>query len=122
MTRRAIELLLLVALGAVAGWIRGTEGWTFGGALVGALVWSILDGLRARRVLRWLNKGEVSRAPDLSGIWPGTSMTGVPLQRPPELGDRRFLTDEELAAFWQSAEPVAQRKIHLPGLAVHRPS
>lgn len=69
MTRRAIELLLLVALGAVAGWIRGTEGWTFGGALVGALVWSILDGLRARRVLRWLNKGEVSRAPDLSGIW-----------------------------------------------------
>lgn len=69
MTRRAIELLLLVALGAVAGWIRGTEGWTFGGALVGALVWSVLDGLRARRVLRWLNKGEVSRAPDLSGIW-----------------------------------------------------
>ncbi|MBA4265723.1 MAG: phosphate regulon sensor histidine kinase PhoR [Comamonadaceae bacterium] len=69
MTRRAIELLLLVALGAVAGWIRGTEGWTFGGALLGALAWSILDGLRARKVLRWLNKGEVSRAPELSGIW-----------------------------------------------------
>ena len=38
MTRRAIELLLLVAMGAVAGWIRGTEGWTFGGALAGALL------------------------------------------------------------------------------------
>lgn len=70
MTRRTIELLLLVALGAVAGWIRGTEGWTFGGALLGALAWSVLDGLRARRVLQWLNKGEVSRAPRrLHGTW-----------------------------------------------------
>ncbi len=70
MTRRTIELLLLVALGAVAGWIRGTEGWTFGGALLGALAWSVLDGLRARRVLHWLNKGEVSRAPRrLHGTW-----------------------------------------------------
>jgi two-component system phosphate regulon sensor histidine kinase PhoR len=69
MTRRTIELLLLVALGAVAGWIRGTEGWTFGGALVGALVWSVIDGLRARRVLNWLNKADVARAPHLAGTW-----------------------------------------------------
>jgi hypothetical protein len=34
--------------------------------------------------------------PDLRGMWPIGHLTGVPLQRPPELGDRRFLTDEEL--------------------------
>ena len=31
-------------------------------------------------------------------MWPIGHLTGVPLQRPPEFGDRRFLTDEELAA------------------------
>lgn len=29
-------------------------------------------------------------------------------------------SDEELAEFWRKAEPVARRKIHLPGLSVHR--
>ena len=48
MTRRAIELLLLVALGAVWGWTQDSPAFTFAGGLVGALVWSILDGLRAR--------------------------------------------------------------------------
>ncbi|MBT9466855.1 phosphate regulon sensor histidine kinase PhoR [Hydrogenophaga sp.] len=69
MTRRAIELLLLVALGAVLGWTQDSPGWTFAGALVGALIWSILDGLRARSFLRWLNKADVTRQPRLSGTW-----------------------------------------------------
>ena len=69
MTRRAIELLLLVALGAVWGWAQGSAAITFAGGLVGALVWSFMDGLRARRVMRWLNKGEATRAPNLSGAW-----------------------------------------------------
>jgi hypothetical protein len=33
--------------------------------------------------------------PDLQGIWPGTSMVGVPLQRPQQFGDRNVLTDDE---------------------------
>lgn len=69
MTRRAIELLLLVALGAVWGWAHESPGITFAGGLVGALAWSFVDGLRARRVMRWLNKGEATRAPNLSGAW-----------------------------------------------------
>ncbi|MDP2018864.1 phosphate regulon sensor histidine kinase PhoR [Hydrogenophaga sp.] len=69
MTRRAIELLLLVALGAVLGWTQGSPGWTFAGALVGALIWSVIDGLRARSFLRWLNKADVTRQPRLSGTW-----------------------------------------------------
>ena len=35
--------------------------------------------------------------PDLSGIWPGTEMVGVPMQRDEKLGLRNVLTDEEFA-------------------------
>ncbi|HEX6997128.1 MAG TPA: hypothetical protein VF322_03225 [Gammaproteobacteria bacterium] len=35
--------------------------------------------------------------PDLRGMWPVDHMNGTPLERPPELGERRFLTDEEYA-------------------------
>ncbi len=69
MTRRAIELLCLVALGAVWGWAGDSTPWTFAGALLGALVWAVFDGLRAHRVLAWINRGEASRAPALSGTW-----------------------------------------------------
>ena len=69
MIRRAVELLLLVVLGAVWGWANDSANWSFAGALAGACVWSVFDGLRARRVLDWLNKGEVSRTPALSGVW-----------------------------------------------------
>jgi len=33
--------------------------------------------------------------PDLQGVWPGTSMVGVPMERPKEFGTRNLLTDEE---------------------------
>ncbi|HEV8393226.1 MAG TPA: hypothetical protein VGQ37_03085 [Vicinamibacterales bacterium] len=36
--------------------------------------------------------------PDLQGVWTSDDARTVPLQRPPELGDRRTLTDEEFAA------------------------
>jgi hypothetical protein len=36
--------------------------------------------------------------PDLSGVWPGTAMVGVPMQRDENLGLRNWLTDEEYAA------------------------
>ena len=35
--------------------------------------------------------------PDLQGTWTTDDARSVPLQRPPELGDRRMLTDEEYA-------------------------
>jgi len=35
---------------------------------------------------------------DLRGIWPIGHLTGTPLQRAEEMGERRYLTDEELAA------------------------
>ena len=36
--------------------------------------------------------------PDLQGNWPINHLTGVPLQRDPALGERRFLNDEEMQA------------------------
>src|SRR6185436_4959855 len=36
--------------------------------------------------------------PDLSGIWPGTAMVGVPMQRDEKLGLRYWLTEEEFTA------------------------
>ncbi|QCB45650.1 phosphate regulon sensor histidine kinase PhoR [Hydrogenophaga sp. PAMC20947] len=69
MIRRVVELLILVVLGAVWGWSHDSANWSFFGALAGATVWSAFDALRARRVLTWLNKGETSRPPALSGVW-----------------------------------------------------
>src|ERR1044072_7811900 len=36
--------------------------------------------------------------PDLQGMWPIDKLNGTPVQRPAELGDRRYLTDDEYAA------------------------
>jgi hypothetical protein len=36
--------------------------------------------------------------PDLQGIWPGTGMMGVPLERPANLGEKSQLTEEEFTA------------------------
>ncbi len=33
--------------------------------------------------------------PDLQGVWPGTEMVGVPLQRPQQFGSRNVLTEDE---------------------------
>ena len=35
--------------------------------------------------------------PDLQGVWPGTPMMGVPMERPRQFGERALLTDEEIA-------------------------
>jgi hypothetical protein len=35
--------------------------------------------------------------PDLQGVWTGTEMIGVPVQRPASMGERAVLSDEEFA-------------------------
>jgi hypothetical protein len=42
--------------------------------------------------------------PDIQGVWPLNHLIGVPLQRPTEFGERRFLTDEEFAEEVASVE------------------
>jgi len=69
MTQRLIELLLLVALSSAWGLVNESAGWAVAGALLGAVLWSLLDGVRARRLLNWLNTADTSQAPKLSGMW-----------------------------------------------------
>jgi two-component system phosphate regulon sensor histidine kinase PhoR len=69
MSRRFLELLLLVALGAGIGWAAHDPGLAFVGALAGAAAWYGIDALRARRVLRWLIKADGAGIPQLGGFW-----------------------------------------------------
>lgn len=47
--------------------------------------------------------------PDLQGIWPLNHLIATPFQRPEKYGDRRFLTEEELAAAQKSADARNKR-------------
>jgi hypothetical protein len=46
--------------------------------------------------------------PDLQGIWPGTDMVSVPFERPPQFGNRLFLTEEEFKAREKQAQRQAE--------------
>ncbi|MGC4397159.1 phosphate regulon sensor histidine kinase PhoR [Hydrogenophaga sp. T2] len=69
MSRRVLELMLLVALGASVGWAANEAALTFGGALVGAGLWALRDTIQSVRVLRWFNKADPSRMPAYGGFW-----------------------------------------------------
>lgn len=69
MIRRGLELLLLLLAGAAWGLIEAHAYLAVGGALLGALVWFMLDALRMRRLLAWLSQGDLSNLPRLAGIW-----------------------------------------------------
>ena len=46
--------------------------------------------------------------PDLRGIWPIDSVGRTPTERPPNLGTKAYLTDDEYAAAIRSADDTAQ--------------
>jgi hypothetical protein len=50
--------------------------------------------------------------PDLTGLWPVTHLNGTPVQRPPEFGERRLLTDQEYA---KRQADLAANRIRLAG-------
>jgi len=55
-----------------------------------------LDDFRADGDGSWDQPRTAWGDPDLQGTWPINHLTGVPLQRDPELGERRYLNDEEM--------------------------
>ena len=63
---------------------------------VAALVWAVTPVAAQERGSAWTMPRMVDGSPDLQGIW--TTQTFTPLQRPEHLGEREFLTDEEMAA------------------------
>jgi len=46
---------------------------------------------------RWSPPRTPWGAPDLQGVWTSDDARSVPMQRPPQFGERRLLTDEEFA-------------------------
>ena len=69
MTQRLMELLLFVVLASAWGLMHASAGWTVAGALAGVVLWSLVDGLRARRLLKWLATADTTQTPKLGGIW-----------------------------------------------------
>ncbi len=43
--------------------------WVLGGALVGGVVWMLLDAWRGYRVRSWLRRGDLDKAPQITGWW-----------------------------------------------------
>jgi hypothetical protein len=66
-------------------------------ALTAPLAWGQASGANARPSSSYRVPRTSWGDPDLTGVWPGTPMNGVPLQRDPALGARNVLTDEEFA-------------------------
>ena len=69
MTQRLMELLLCVVLASAWGLMHASAGWAVAGAVLGAVLWTLLDGLRAQRLLKWLATADTSQSPKFSGIW-----------------------------------------------------
>ena len=69
MIRRALELSALVTVGAGWGVYEQSSLLTLGGALAGAMLWVVLDNLRAGRVLRWLSQGDSLEPPSVGSVW-----------------------------------------------------
>jgi len=64
--------------------------------VLAALILSVFGPILAQTPAKaWTAPKISSGEPDLQGIW--TSTTTTPLERPPQLGNRLFLTDEEFA-------------------------
>ena len=51
--------------------------------------------------------------PDLTGMW--DFLTGIPVQRPPEFGDRLFMTVEEATTFYEYVKESTNTDLETPG-------
>jgi len=69
MIARIAGPLSLVLIGGGWGYSQDSSLLTLGGALGGALLWGAYDAWSASRLLRWLNKAEVTGLPRLHGLW-----------------------------------------------------
>jgi len=69
MAWRFLFFFLFQLAGLVVGWWQGGAFGAMLAAVVAAWVWFIWDLLRGARVVAWLREGDLSRAPDLRGLW-----------------------------------------------------
>ena len=93
MISRLFSFVAYAILGASAGFVWGLVQWNVQsltavlvGALLGGLLWALVDAWRGYRVRSWLKQGDLSLAPQVSGWW------GLLLDRA-----RRLLRERERA-------------------------
>jgi hypothetical protein len=67
------------------------------GVAAAALTASLPSAAQNEASSSWQHPKTPWGEPDIQGMWPINHMTGVPLVRPPEFGERNVLTDEEFA-------------------------
>ena len=93
-TKRTRRILLTACgLAAAAGLLPWTTPAAFAQAKAAAE-----SNAAARKNPHWTPPKTAWGHPDLEGIWTTDDMRGVPMSRPPQFGDRMYLTDEEFAA------------------------
>lgn len=69
MTVRYVELLALMALGALYGWYVSSLFWVFAGSLTGAAAWLTLDTWRFQHVIAWLRAEDWAHEPYAPHVW-----------------------------------------------------
>jgi hypothetical protein len=92
-TKMARFLSIACGLVAAASLLPWTATPVFGQARAAAE-----SNAAARKNPQWTPPKTAWGHPDLEGIWTTDDMRGVPMSRPPQFGDRMYLTDEEFAA------------------------
>ncbi|MES3000139.1 MAG: phosphate regulon sensor histidine kinase PhoR [Pseudomonadota bacterium] len=66
---RTLLFLACQLAGAAAGWFAGGRHGAAAGAILGGLVWFLMDLTRGARLVRWLRAGTPDPAPSLFGLW-----------------------------------------------------
>jgi len=77
--------------------------------LLAFLVCAFPPATAAQTAKRWTPPRTSWGDPDLTGMWPVTHLNGTPVQRPPEFGDRRELTEPEFSARLTQIESTRER-------------
>jgi two-component system, OmpR family, phosphate regulon sensor histidine kinase PhoR len=108
MILRVLAFLLLLGLGAAAGWLAQGGAGAIGGVVLGALLWFIFDTGRGLRVLHWLRGGERSPAPRVGGLWGEAAdrMRRALVQREREVQTAQQRLQDFLAAIQRSPNGV----------------
>jgi hypothetical protein len=81
-------------------------------AVVGLVTTAVALHAGQRPDAAWVHPVTAWGDPDLTGMWPITHLNGTPLQRQPQYGDRRLLSDAEFA---QRQSQIAASAARLEG-------
>lgn len=102
---RALVPMLLVGLGALLGaWLGRSADWPVLGAVLGGMLgsaaWTLVDTLRAGRLMLWLSGSLSSASPPLVGLW---GEAGLRMERALRSREREIQREQERLTQFLSA-------------------